>query len=174
MSALDNTTPENRNFLSPLNFRFQIKKAPNVNFFVQKVNIAPISIKPAITATPFVNIPFPGEHIDYDALSITFKVDEDLQNYLEIHNWLKALGKPKDFSEYADLANNPSYTGDGIYSDISLTVLTSDKAPNYETIYVDAFPISLSGLTFNTTDSDVNYLEASASFKYTYYDINKI
>ena len=173
MSAIDNT-PENKNFLSPLNFRFQIKKAPHVNFFVQKVNIPDIAIRSPTSPNPFVNIPYPGDHMEFGALNITFKVDEDLQNYLEIHNWIRALGKPEDFAGYADIAAKPSWTGDGIYSDISVLVLASTKTPNYEVAYADAFPISLTGITFNTTDPNVNYIEASATFKYTYFTITKI
>ena len=173
MTAIDNT-PINHNFLSPLNFKFQIKKAPHINFFLQKVNLPSISISNVTTPSPFVVIPYAGEHINYEPVSISFKVDEDLNNYLEIHNWLKALGKPKDFDGYKEISKIPSYTGDGIVSDIGLTILASTKTPNYEVTYVDAFPISLSGLSFSTTDSDVNYIEATAVFKYSYYDIVKI
>ena len=121
-----------------------------------------------------VNIPLIGDHLDYGLLNITFKVDEDLQNYLELHNWMKALGKPKDFVERKAIREKPSYTGDGETSDISLMVLSSTKMANYEIIFADAHPISLTGANFNTTDDDVNYIEASASFKYTYYDINNV
>jgi hypothetical protein len=173
MSAIDNT-PENKNFLSPLNFRFQIKKAPHINFFVQKVNIPEINMRSPNYPNPFVNVPYPGEHMEFGALNITFKVDEDLQNYLELHNWIRALGKPEDFAGYQAIEAIPSWTGDGIYSDISVFVLASTKMPNYEISYADAFPISLSSITFNTTDNNVNYIEASATFKYTYFKISKI
>lgn len=174
MSAVLDQTPSNRNFLSPLNFKFTIKKAPHVNFFIQKVNVPQIFLKPPVSPNPFVNIPYPGDHIDYSTLEITFKVDEDLQNYLEIHNWIKALGKPKDFEQYKTIEETKSWTGDGIYSDISVMILSSTKMANYEVVYIDAHPVELSGIVFNTTDPDVNYIEASATFKYTYYDISKI
>jgi hypothetical protein len=173
MSAIDNT-PSNRNFLSPLNFKFQIKKAPHVNFFIQKVNIPAINLPPAVSPNPFVNIPLPGEHLTYGELNITFKVDEDLQNYLEIHNWITALGKPEEFEQYKNIADKKEWSGEGIYSDISVIVLSSTKSANYEIVYVDGYPVSLSGLEFNTIDSDVNYITATASFKYTYYNIIKI
>lgn len=173
MTAIDNT-PSNRNFLSPLNFKFTIKKAPHVNFFIQKVNIPQIDLKPPIVPNQFVIVPVPGDHIDYSTLNITFKVDEDLKNYLEIHNWIKELGKPKDFEGYKAISERKDWTGEGIYSDISVMILSSTKMANYEVVYVDSHPVQLSGLTFNTTDSDVNYMEASAVFRYTYYDINKI
>jgi hypothetical protein len=173
MSSLDNT-PENKNFLSPLNFRFQIKKAPHVNFFLQKVNLSDIAVRNADTPSPFVKTPLPGDHIDYGLLTISFKVDEDLSNYLEIHEWLRAFGRPENFEDYKKLASFASWTADGIYSDISLIVLSSTHMPNYDIVYVDAFPITLSGLNFSTSDTDVNYIEASATFKYSYYTISKI
>lgn len=173
MSAIDNT-PKNTNFLSPLNFRFNIKKAPHVNFFIQEVNIPDISIRPAMAPNPFVTIPNSGEHIAYSELSIKFKVDEDLTNYLEIHNWIKGLGKPDNFNQYKELQDKPSYTGDGIISDISVIILSNNKNPNFEVIYKDAFPVSISELKFNTTEGTINYLTASANFRYVSYEINKI
>lgn len=173
MSAIDNT-PTNKNFLSPLNFKFQIKKAPHVNFFIQKVNIPDIKLISPEYPNPFVNAPIPGEHLTYGILDITFKVDEDLQNYLEIHNWIKALGKPQNYDQYKTIQDKKPGTGDGIYSDISLMVLSSTKMANYEIVFMDAFPVNISSVVFNTTDNDVNYIEAAASFRYTLFDINKV
>lgn len=173
MSAIDNT-PSNRNFLSPLNFKFQIKKAPHVNFFIQKVNIPSISIPPPQPNNPFVKTPIPGEHVNFGDLTITFKVDEELKNYLEIYNWLIALGKPENFEQYKTIQDQPLTSGDGIYSDISLMILSSTKMPNYDITFVDAFPVDLSQIVFNTTDNNVNYIEASSTFKYSYYTITNI
>jgi hypothetical protein len=74
MTAIDNT-PANRNFLSPLNFKFQIKKAPHVNFFIQKVNIPSVAIPSPQPNNPFVKTPIPGEHVNFGDLTITFKVE---------------------------------------------------------------------------------------------------
>lgn len=173
MSAID-STPLNKNFLSPLNFKFTIKKAPHVNFFIQKVNIPSISLPSPEPNNPFVKVPYPGEHITYDPLVIDFKVDEDLKNYLEIHNWIRGLGKPTTYDEYADISQADPFTGEGIYSDISLIILSSAKNPNYELTFIDAHPYALSDLQFNTVDSDVNYITARAQFKYTYYNLKDI
>jgi hypothetical protein len=173
MTALDKT-PENKNFLSPLNFKFTIKKAPYINFFVQEVNIPGVSLPPPETNNPFVRIPYPGEHLMYESLNIKFKVDEDLQNYLEIHNWIKGLGKPENYNQYKQISQEDPLTGEGIYSDISLIVLSSTKMPNYELTFIDSHPISLSDINFNTTDGDVNYITAQAKFRYTYFNIQDI
>ena len=161
------------NFLSPLNFKFQLKRAPNLNFFVHKVNIPGLSIPKIDTPNPLVSIPYAGDHLQYDELELTFKVDENLQNYLEIHNWVRALGKP-EFEEYANLARNAIYTGEGLRSDIVLTVLTSQKNPNYEFVFKDAFPINISSAVFETTNENVDYIEASATFAYIKFDIIKV
>ena len=87
MAALENT-PTNPNFLSPLNFKFSIKRAPHINFFTQKISIPSLNLPSYNSPNPFVKIPEPGEHIDYGDLELTFRVDENLKNYLEIHNWI--------------------------------------------------------------------------------------
>jgi hypothetical protein len=172
MSAIDNT-PTNKNFLSPLNFKFIMKRAPHVNFFVQKVNIPAISLAEVNTPNPLLRIPEPGDHLDFDELRVSFRVDEDLQNYLEIQNWLRSIGK-QSFQQYGAIASKKIYSGESIKSEISLTVLTSAKRPNYEIVFQDAFPTGLSSIEFDTSFEDVLYLEADASFRYTKYEITRI
>lgn len=171
MTALD-AVPTNPNFLSPINFKFQLKRAPTLNFFIQKANIPGLHL-PSITApNPIINYPYPGDHLSYDEFEISFKVDEDLQNYLEIHNWIRHLGRLNP-SDYYTLATAPNYTGTGIRSDISLQVLNSKRQPNYEIVFKEAFPTVLSSISFDLTNEDVSFIEASASFIYLSYDINK-
>ena len=172
MSAVDNT-PSNKNFLSPLNFKFVLKRAPHVNFFVQKVTIPGISLAAVTTPNPLLRIPEPGDQLDFEELSITFRVDENLQNYLEIQNWLRAIGK-QSFQQYGAIAVNKAFTGESIKSDVSLTVLSSAKRPNYEIVFEDAFPTGISSIEFDSSMEDVMYIEAEASFRYTKYEITKV
>lgn len=173
MTAIDNY-PGNPNFLSPLNFRFQIKKCPNVNFFIQNVNLPGMALVPVETPNPFVKIPYAGDHVDFDDLMINYKVDEDLQNYLEIHNWIRELGFPNSFDEYKNIAGRPIYTGMGLMSDMSLIILSSSRNPTYEITFKDAYPISISSLIFDSTSSDVQFLDAAATFRFRSYGIEKI
>ena len=173
MSVIDNT-PSNRNFLSPVNFAFRIKKAPFVNFFIQQISIPAISVTNIDIRNEHVTAPYPGEHLTFAPLKLEFLVDEDLINYLEIHNWITALGKPDSYQQYKDIQDIPDYTGDGIYSDVSLFVLNSLKAQNYEIVFTDAFPISLSELNFDTRPSDIKFITATAVFKYTQYTITSL
>lgn len=167
------TSVTNRNFLSPLNFRFQLKRAPHVNFFVQKVNLPGLSLPDIDVSNPLIRVPYPGDHLQYDELEVSFKVDEDLKNYMEIHEWIRALGK-RSFNEYKTIATANPLAGGGSRSDISLLVLTSNRNANYEVVFKDAFPTRLSSIDFSTTDEDIDYIEASATFRYVTYDITKV
>ena len=166
--------PINRNFLSQLNFKFLLYRAPNVEFFLQRVNVPALNIPSIDIGNPFVDIPHSGEHIDFGPLGIDFKVDEDFANYLEIHEWLYGLGFPQTFTQYRELRDkDKEIPGSGIRSDISLMILNSVKKPNLEFIFHDAFPTSLSDLVFTTTDPDVDYLESTATFDYTFVTVNQ-
>lgn len=172
-TALDET-PENAAFLSPLIFKFQIKKTPTLNFYVQNVNIPGVHLPAVESPNPFVKIPYPGDHIQYDDIMINFKVDENFTNWLEIYNWIKGLGYPNRFSEHAALTNPAVRLGEGLKSDISLIVMGSNRVPRFDVTFVDAFPVSVSSLIFDTTRTDVNYIDAAATFRYTSYEINQI
>ena len=161
------------NFLSPLNFKFQLKRAPHINFFIQTVNIPGLSLPAVDVNNPLIRVPYQGDHLIYDELQISFKLDEDLQNYMEMHEWIRSLGK-RTFQEFSVLKNQPRYSGMGLYSDIILTILKSNKNPNYSIVFKDAFPISLSGVNFSTITEDVNYLQASTTFRYTTYSVTKV
>lgn len=173
MTALD-TIPQNRNFLSPLNFKFQIKKAPSVNFFLQSVGIPGFQLSPTYQPNPFINIPVSGDHIDVEPLTISFKVDENLVNYMELYTWITELGFPNNCGEYNKLASQPVTSGLGITSDISLLILSSSRNPIYDVTFFDCFPISLGRLLFDTIAPDVNFIDTTASFKYRYFNIAKI
>jgi hypothetical protein len=173
MSAIDNQ-PTNPSFLSPLGFSLQIKKCPGVNFFVQDVGIPSVSLGTADAETPFTKIPFPGTRLTFGNLQVTFKVDEDMKNYLEIYSWLRAVGFPDNFAQYSSIAGASFATGDGVFSDISLLITTSAKNPNMLVTFYDCFPVDLSELKFDSTSADVEYLTATVAFANRRFDIQQI
>lgn len=163
MSALT-TQVTDPSFLSPFGFKLQIKKTPGLNYFVQKVSVPSVSLGSVDVDTPFTKIPFPGTRITFGNLQVTFKVDENLQNYLEIFRWLEGIGFPDNFSQYAGIANQGASSGEGIFSDVTLLVLSSAMNPTHEITFVDCFPVDLSDLAFDSTAVDVEYLTATVTF----------
>lgn len=170
MSALDHN-PTNKNYLSPLTFLFNIKRAPNVNFFIQRAHIPGLTLDAVEQNNPFVTIPRPGDHIDFEDLAIEFKVSENLDNWLEIFNWIKNTGFPNSYEEYANIASKSIISGEGITSDITLLLANNNKILNIDVTFKDALPISLTSLEFDSTNPNIEYLSAVATFKYRTYDI---
>ena len=165
MSALDKT-PKNVNYLNPLNFQFQIKRAPTVNFMLQRVNIPSLVLPFNTTPTLWQPLPHSGGKLQYGDFSISFKIDEDMLNYMEIFNWMEKLGYPENFDQYKSIATKTIESGEGIVSDVTLIIYNGINKPNFEVTMRDAFPIELTTDEFITTDETVNYVTANAKFRY--------
>lgn len=131
-------------------------------------------LPPVETPTPFVALPEPGDHITYEELSIDFKVDENLQNWIELYIWLRRMGFSESYEEYAALAEVPLSQNEGVKSDVSLILLDAKKRPLIEFTYRDAFPIQLSGFEVQTTNNDAEYVTATARFRYSVVNIQRI
>lgn len=162
--------PENKNQLSPLGFQFRVKKLPSTNFFVTRTNLPGLVAQPPTVATPFNRMPMAYDKIEFNDLVLTFKVDEDLTNFLEIYDWMIGVGFPTAFNERKHLEASTT-SRDSLFADGTLTVMTSKKNPNIQFDFKNLIPTSLSDLEFTTTDMDVNYIEATVSFKYLNYTV---
>ena len=171
------TPLENRNFLSPVGFKFSLKRAPGVAFFCNQANIPSLDLGIAEQPTYFRDIPTPGDKIQFGDLSLRFLVDEDLVNYMELQRWIRGLGYPESMEEFrklegeAVLPGNFGQAGDNIYSDGTLQILSSNLVPSFQVVFNDMFPYNLSTVTFDATDTDIEYFTADVSFKYTIYNL---
>ena len=172
--ALQDTQPDNRSFLSPIGFQFSIQKLPHVNYFCTSANVPDITLGVTGGVTnPFINLPQPAEKLTFGVLDVVFQVDEDMKNYKEMYNWLIGLGYPDNFEQRSAIARAKGATADvgPIFSDATLLIATAANQVNIGISFVDAFPTTLSTLQFNTQETDVEYLQATASFTYRKYEI---
>jgi hypothetical protein len=188
MAALTNQ-PTNPQFLSPVGFNFSIRKIPNVNYFVQAVNLPGVQLGEAEFPTPFRQIPLPGDHLTYGELALTFKVDENMENYIELYNWLQYLGYPESFAQSKEIYEKDGMKGlsglrnvqrtqrqlgQGGLSDAALTILNSASNPNISIEFEDCFPTSLSDLQFDIRVTDIDFLEAQCTFRYKLHKLYRI
>jgi len=168
---------QNRNFLSPVGFKFTLNRAPKVAFFSNAANIPGMTLGVAVQPSYLKDIDTPGDKIQFDDFTLRFLVDENLENYMEIQNWIRGLGYPEEVQEFRDLSKSGTIKGNylnnnqNIYSDGTLQVLTSASIPNFQIVFKDLFPYSLGTLSFDATVTDVQYFTADVSFKYTIYNI---
>ena len=164
---------DNRNFLSPVGFKFTLAKEPKVAFFCNSARIPEISLGTAIQPAYLKDVDVPGDKLSYGDFSLRFLVDENLTNYMAIHNWMLGLGYPDSTKEFKDLTTNDSGQRDfqEQFSDGSLHILNSNYRDVAIVKFRDLFPTYLTSLEFEATDSDVQYFTADVTFKYTLYDI---
>ncbi len=172
---------ENRNFLAPVGFQFNLQRSPGAAFFCNQANIPDLNL--GVTEQPnyLRPIPTPGDILDFGDLNIRFLVDEDLTNFMEIQNWLRGLGFPEEVQEFRNLEKSGSLPtrkyierGHDVYSDGTLQILSSNMVAKFNINFKDLFPVSLTTLTFDATDTDIEYFTADATFKYTAYNITNL
>jgi hypothetical protein len=185
--------PTKLDYASPTQFKFTINQLPKVEFFTVSANIPDITLSDVVIPTPFKPIPVLGQNLTYGNLSLTFIVDEFLENYRELHEWLIGIGFPKSRKQFTEFRSNTSNTGSttatpkvdmgavgktvadaSMFSDATLTVLSNKNNPIVEARFKDMYPVSLGALEFNQQSTDVEYMTVQADFTYQIYEIHAL
>jgi len=184
--------PTKLDYAAATQFKFNINKLPKVEFFCTSINVPGITLGETSQATPLKSIPIPGDNLSYGSLNMDFMVDENLENYREIHGWLTGLGFPKSHTQFETFINAGSDrfpTGNATansreagkvddigfdvgaqYSDATLMILSSKNNPVIEVRFRDLYPTSLSGLSYDQQAGDTSYLTGSVAFSYLIYE----
>jgi len=150
--------PKNRNFLNPIGFILRLDIFPGVDFFCQQANVPDISMPTIEVPSPFRSLPIvPGGGVTFGDLSLTFIVDEDLKNYISIHNWIRDNGNADQMETTEEYPK---------YSNGQLHIVTSSLNPHFVVDFQNIFPVSLSGMNFDARISDVEYITADVTFKH--------
>ena len=188
--------PDKLDYASPTQFSFGIHQLPKVQFFSTAATIPAIALSDVVIPTPFKSIPMMGDQLTFDNLSVSFIVDEYLENYLSIHEWLTAIGFPKNRKQFSEFKTNISNTPIGarssaststdigdvqaaspnnaLFSDATLTILSNKNNPIVNVFFRDLYPVAMTALDYNQAATDVEYLTASIDFAYQIYEIEAI
>ena len=176
MSTLSEQQPTNLNQLNVVSFDVSFSRQPAVQYFCQRITLPTVVLGETNEPSPFMNLPLEGDTLTYEALSISFIVDEDLTNYTEVYNWLTALGFPREYSQFAAL-KEPSAASKLLskYSDLTIVLHTNKSNPNYRIRFTDCFPTSLSSIGFDATPTGMDPIVVDATFNFRgMFDIEKI
>ena len=145
-------------------FHFEIQRLPGVVFNCTEANLPNLSM--AVLEQPTtLGIPVkrPSSKYSFDDFLISFIVDENLTNWLEIYRWMRALGNIDDDCTYNSLAFNSWMTTAILY------LTKSTYKDNRKVIFENVFPVALSGLKFSSVAQTYSPQYATARFSYTYY-----
>ena len=185
--------PTKLDYASPTQFRFGINQLPKVEFFTVGANVPSINLGDAIFPTPFKDIPIMGDKLTYENLSISFIVDEYLENYISLHEWMTAIGFPKSRAQFKDFRANtsnvaqttqgtsqdigdvqPATPANALFSDAYLMILSNKNNPIVEITFHNMYPVSLGALEYSQGAADVEYITVSADFAYQIYEIKTL
>ena len=165
---------QNRNFLSGVAFKFNLTKFPKVDFFSNSARIPELNLELTTQASYLKNIDVPGERLSYGDFTLRFLVDENMENYQSIYDWLTGLGFPETTKEFAEIIKDKDGQRDPkeAFCDGTLRILNSNYREVCKVKFNDLFPISLTSLEFDATNTDVQFFTAEATFKYTLYKLS--
>ena len=168
-----------RNFLQANGFSFTVNRAPTLGFFGNAVNVPGLTMNTTVQPNYLRNIPRPGTQLDFNDLTLRFLVDQGLENYIEIQNWLRGIGFPESLSEIYDWQNTGPVRKSNrdeinLTSDGTMTILNGINRPVFSVVFKDLFPTSISDLQFDSQTTDVEYLTAQVTFKYSVYNITDV
>ena len=176
--------PDKLDYASPTQFKFEIDQLPKVVFFNVSCNLPGVSMSSTVQETPTLgrDIPIHGSKVDFEEFTMTFMVDEYLENYRELHSWLMALGFPQDKKtdrqEWVDTVSRypdrDASRDQRLYSDATLFILSNKNNPITKVHFYDMFPLTLSGLDYSQDATDVEYLQATATFAYMLYEFENV
>lgn len=153
--------PENTNLLQPTKYLLTFSEIPNSTYFCQTVNLPGVATNSATQSTPNLDLFVPGTKIVYSPFAIDFLVNEDLTAWLDIHDWIKNTTTDRIRTTKTK-------------SQATLTLLSNHNNPKLRVKFVDIFPQTLSDLNFDTTKSAEDHILANATFKYNFFEIEKL
>ena len=167
------TQIQNRNYLSGIGFKFNLAKHPKVDFFSNSARIPEVNLATAVQSTYLKDIDIPGEKLTYGDFTLKFLVDENMENYMTVYNWLVGLGFPESTKQFKDLTTDSADQRDPkeAYCDGTLRILNSNLREIAQVKFQDLFPVSLTSLDFDSSNTDIEYFTAEATFRYTIYDL---
>ena len=99
---------------------------------------------------------------------------KNLENYLQMERWMRSLGYPETLGEAVSLDPQKDSLLDGARSDGTLLVYNSSFNPVARVNFKDMFPSSLTPVPFTAEVTDINYIMATATFKYTIFNVESL
>lgn len=162
------------NFLQPNGFRMVVnrKNFPNLEFFCQSFTHPDVGVNAAEQAYKRISsIPFSGDKFTYGELSVQVILDEELNSYEEMYNWMERIVETNEKSTLTNQRTGVDYSSSPpTYSDITLTILNSTNNLSREIRYIDCIPTSLGSINFETLTGD-NFITYPVSFRYSYFEL---
>ena len=188
----DTSQPTVFDYATGTQWRLTFNRIPKTTWFCTAANVPGITLGEASYPSPMADMFITGDKLTFDTLNITFMVDEELQNYRELWDWLVGIGSPKQHSQWStaltkgdgavrtfgtpdtDTRTKTTTEESNLYSDSTLIVYNSKNTPKVNVHFKNMFPTTLSALEYSQELTDVEYFKATATFRYLYYEFESV
>jgi hypothetical protein len=156
--------PKTIDLLQVNKYKLTLHNYPYLEYFCQQVNLPGCNIPEFVQPSYFTAIKRPATTINYEDLTVTFLVTEDLQNWLQIYDWMTRIVPTRSFKEVIQPEKD-------IYSDITLNILSNKSNRVMDVYYKQCWPKSLTGITFDASTPDAANATATVTFGYAGYTV---
>jgi len=162
----------NINYLQPTSFKLVLDRTnyPNLEFFCQSVT-HPGMLMSAVEV-PFrkvAGVPMPGDTLTFNELSANIILDEDMQGYTEMYNWIRRIIDTNMKTKGRDFTSTETP-----FADITLNILSSHNNTTKQIQYKDCVPTALGDIQFESTSTGDTFITFGASFRFTYFEMKSI
>lgn len=158
------------NFLQDVGFHFDCRFLPSLSDWIQQVNLPGIMNNEVKTPSPFITINQGGDSLRFETLQIEFKVDENMQNWTEVFDWMIATAPTEDFVSRANwLKKNATVLAPGV-----LTILNNSAKPILRFSFDELSPVALGGMKLRSNAEGIQYVSSYLDLSFTKYRYERV
>jgi hypothetical protein len=168
--ASTNTALTTINLLQPTGFKLTIDRRhyANLEFFAQSILHPSMEMNAAEQPYQRVGaIPFAGDKLTFTELTCIIIVDEEMNAYTEMYNWMHRLVETNEIGPDKAIRENVPTT----YSDMTLSILSSHNNLIRSIKYKDCIPIALGDMVLEATAGDTQYITFPATFRFSHFEL---
>lgn len=151
------------NYNNALDTNFKITFPNHINSDLElnavSANIPGITLQAINQNYKDIRVKLPDNLYDWDDITITFLMDEDLYTFELLYNWVKSV-------------NHDNM--DKTFHDIDILPLDGNKKLNYSFLYKKAWPTNISGWQYTTMGNDANAIMFDVTFAYQDFCIKRL
>lgn len=158
------------NYLTNNGYQLVVPKFRDMDFYATSFVFPSMSLPAVNINTPFARLPTAGDQMEYAPISFTFMVDEYLENYVALTDWIKSISYSTAFTDFSSYEKKDQYQTLG-EQDIAIIILDSKNQPSRTFRFVNAIPVSLGGFEMTAQSNDVDHVYSTVTFEYDYFDV---
>jgi len=158
------------NYLSPVSFRVVVPRLPKFTYFVQSVSIPSVvmgSVEiPAFKGLPKQEVP---SFLDItDQLIINFNIDENMENWQEVYDWMTSIVPSKENNATVDPKNEL------LWENIIVLVYNNAKKLIKKFTFHKCYPVNLGSFEFNSAMTTTDPLLVTVNFEYSHFTVETL